>query len=415
MKRLIMFLMVVAGFLATPALASADTPPDGASCQSPHEYEIWFDVGQGNVGDTNKFSLTVNGATASWTRPNTFACEIIVDGQIISPSAGDSYTKPDGTAIQHMTVLEITASNSSPFGSSCGAPYQAGYDSSVYARPQSDPQIQISTTPSSGSGPFTQVAWAPVSGVMICWANGTDSDNSFWSSFDLNGGSHTVASGASLYRFQVAAADKPTPRPHPVPCASGQTGGYTPYCQDPPPPPPPTCQAGYHLDGNTCVQDATPPPTCGTGYHLEGNSCVMDSTPPPTCSAGYHLDGNTCVQNSPPPPPPPAPAPSCSAGFTLRSGQCVDVTPPGVPSHVHLRLGHRAIRVLWSRPSGGATKYEVCAQRHGSRTVCRTTTRTSYLFTRLSPGRRYAFKVRAYDQAGNRSGWSHTTSAVVRH
>ena len=100
-------------------------------------------------------------------------------------------------------------------------------------------------------------------------------------------------------------------------------------------------------------------------------------------------------------------------------GSTPDTTAPTVPGSVTATAGTRLVTLAWaaSTDATGVTGYTVSrstkSATSGFGTLSSTST-TGYTDTGLKTGRRYYYRVQAYDAAGNRSAWSPVVAATAR-
>ena len=101
-----------------------------------------------------------------------------------------------------------------------------------------------------------------------------------------------------------------------------------------------------------------------------------------------------------------------------RMAGVADTAAPSAPGSLALTPGSRAMGLTWAAAADdrGVAGYEVFRSASGGGTyaLVSTVNGTSYVDKGLKSGRTYWYRVRAYDSAGNRSGFSATASATAR-
>lgn len=106
-------------------------------------------------------------------------------------------------------------------------------------------------------------------------------------------------------------------------------------------------------------------------------------------------------------------------GTTTPPPPAADTTPPTAPSGVSATAGTRAVTVSWSASTDnvGVTGYTVARSTKSATSSfaqVASVTATTWTNSGLNSGKRYWYRVRAADAAGNASAWSPVVSAVAR-
>jgi outer membrane protein assembly factor BamB len=109
---------------------------------------------------------------------------------------------------------------------------------------------------------------------------------------------------------------------------------------------------------------------------------------------------------------------SCIFSFTAALADEPDKTPPTAPGNLTAApAGPGAVDLAWtaSADNAGVAGYEVEMRKSGDQnfTVIGTPAGTAFRATGLAPGTAYAFRVRAFDAAGNFSAYSSTAEATT--
>ncbi len=91
---------------------------------------------------------------------------------------------------------------------------------------------------------------------------------------------------------------------------------------------------------------------------------------------------------------------------------------PGPPTNVRVTKGPRYVRVGWSAPSTGATKYQIYRRiaRHGYEYARIATTSDTYfyeLLAGLNPGTEYYYRVKAVNSLGDAGPWSNYGAIIT--